>query len=617
MKTTKTTTTASPAIYKFAEDCTSIAIRARHEKSGLKLLEQLQNEKGRDCAIRSAAEIATRETAHRASADAHTTAAAEHDSIANRITTPAEERTAAAKAASMHRAAAKRERTAADILTAELSRTYSDRADLVQSALLALVDLTAPAAPVLVPIPGGWAWRPGKRAAASAVIIAAADPKTRAALRSDIWRACTNAAGRAINQAASPDALNRTVTQATPATGAEVAAWIEKHGATGTAVKEPQTVKRCRASDCYDTMEYRNRKTAPGWYRVRHWVTVAPYTSIEQLNDNGDITGYFKSYNPFAETQGTAERLEALQTAAELTERERLFIAAFTSTTAAKHGAAARKQYHDTTTADTSTSKSRKAAAKAEYDAMIDYAFSAIGIKSEDTRRQFFKRLRERAASVRAIEQTCTTRAEYDERTAKYWTRIQANRTRGHATDKAPRPDCLAWLDTTSTSITTPVITWLTAAQAEEANADRAQAIRKAYEHSTIDNTTNAAQDAAHVAAMRYTLTQAAVNPAAIHALPPAEVVNIAAKLEKHRARVAQIARAKARAAARAAQAAELKAARAWAAQITKWSDRPAAVLDAMPGAWATRKAKPAAVAARVFLDTMTAAEVLNHYKAR
>ena len=464
------TTTNPETLYTFAESCASVAIRARHEKSGLDLLRQLQNARANDQTARNAADIASRADSYTSRADEHTATADTLTAIAHRISTPDTERTEASREAAAHRAEAKRERAAADILTAELSRAYSDRADLVQAALLALCELTASPAPVLTLSRSRWTYRPAKSAAAAACILCASDPDDRAALRSDIWRACTNAAGRAINAAASPDALNSTTTKASPASPADVAAWIAKHGATGPAVKEAQTVKRCRASECFDTMEFRNRKTAPGWYRVRHWVTVAPYTSIDALNESGDITGYFRSYNPFAETQGTAERLEAMQTAAVLTERERAFIAAFTSTTAAKHGATARQKYHDTTTADTSRKESRAAADMAEYTAMLDYAFSAIGIKSADSRRQFMKRIRDRLAAA-PLEQTTETRAEYDERTRRHWERIQGNRARAYHIDRAPRPDCLAWIDRAESAPAAPVISWLTA---EEAKARRA-----------------------------------------------------------------------------------------------------------------------------------------------
>lgn len=503
-----TTTTNTKTLYEFAESATGIAIRARHEKNPSDILTQLQNMGYNDQTARNAPIIAEREAEHRTAHEEHRATADTLRAYSNRIRITDEARAEAYTEARHHATEAENNRRTAEALSAELDRTFSDRADLVQSALLALVELAnRRPEPTLVLCNLGnisaWRARATKSALHSAVTIAKLTNNADLldGIRAEAWKTTTNSAGKAINQLASPDALNRTTTRATKATPEEVQAWIAKHGDTGKSIREPQPRKRTSASDCFDTMEFKTYKSNPsatGFYRVRHWVTVAPYQSIDQLNENGDITGYFKSYNPFEQSQGTAERLEALATSAQLTDRERQFVAYFTSTTASTKGAEARRAYHASTTANTDTKQAREAANNAEYQAMVNYALERIGIIGKVNKDNFFRRLKARLATAYTPEHTAITRAEADEAERRAWATLQANRHRGHHTDTRTATDLLEWTNTASTN-TAPVIHWLTADEATE----RREATR-ATEPSHIDNTTPSARAKAREAQKRY-----------------------------------------------------------------------------------------------------------------
>ena len=183
------------------------------------------------------------------------------------------------------------------------------------------------------------------------------------------FRAVINAVGRAIGHLASPEALNSTKTKSRPADPAEVRVWLDKYGATGADVKIPANIKRARASDCFCTMEYRDTKTARGWYLITHYVTIAPYQYIEAYteDENGETDpAYLKSYNPFVDSMGAIERIEALAERANLTERERVWLEEY----------ARRCRFDD------------------DPQAVRAYAFDRIGISGAEARKKFFQRLK-------------------------------------------------------------------------------------------------------------------------------------------------------------------------------------------------------------------------------
>ena len=347
-------------IYTTAEKAVYIALRARHEKSGLQFLADLQNDQTNDRIARNAPEIAGRIADLQADHDSHTAGAAYFDAQAHRITLHHVERAVAQSLANDLKTKAHREQTQLNDLYNALNITFSDCADLVQTACLQILENEQNPAPIT----------PGILASYGADTPEDLTPEDLAqAQNAANFRTVINAVGRAIGDIARPEALNRTTTIKTPATPGEVQNWVALYGDTGKAVKIPQTVKRSRASDCYDTMEYLTTKTAPGWYRIRHYVTVAPYQYIETYTEDEDgetDPAYLKSYNPFIDSVGALEQIEELYTTAKLTDRQKAFLEAF----------------------------SRHCRISSDFTECKEYAFKTIGITTTTNKTTFFNRLK-------------------------------------------------------------------------------------------------------------------------------------------------------------------------------------------------------------------------------
>ena len=438
--TTNTNTTAAAIIAAYAEPerRAGRAITNNANKTYSPMLESLRQSWSNDHAARLAPYYTERAAEERAAAQALQDQADKLQAYAERLTITRQEAATAAKQAKTLRTQASTHTKAAEDFDRLLDCTLSERADLAQAAALALLEEptdTERAAAERTADESGEEWTEEQIAAAA------------------LKRHATNAAQSAIRAAAHPDANNSHTTKLVAVgideqtnakrykmTAAEVEQWERKHSGTGAKHKEPQPLKRMRESDCYDTVEWKTYKSRPqdnGFYRIRHYISIAPYTSIDLLTDEGTLDHYTKSRTQYAETQGAMERLEELTTAANLTERERLFIAAFISTTAATKGAKARQAYYNAARLN-GTAPSRTAANNAEYAARIAWAFTAkgVGITNENTRRQFFKRLRDRLETARPATEPQTA-AERQEQNRRAMERLQANRHRGHAEQTA------------------------------------------------------------------------------------------------------------------------------------------------------------------------------------
>ena len=517
MKNTNTTTTAAAiaAAYQEPERRANRAIVNNASKTYSPMLEQLRQSYTQDHIARNAAVYHEQAAAERAAAAELQTQADKLTAYAERLTITRQEAAKAAKQAKQLRAAASTHTKAAEDLDKLCSTTFSDRADLTQAAALALLEDptdTERAAAERTAAESGEEWTAEQIAAAA------------------LKRHATNAAQAAIRAAAHPDANNSHTTKLVERlTDEQLAAWIDKHHGTGAAIKEPQPLKRMRESDCYDTVEYKTYKSRPqdnGYYRIRHYVTIAPYTSIDQLTEDGTLDHYTKSRTQYAQSQGALERLEDLTTAANLTARERLFVSKFISTTAATKGAAARKDYYNAAAAN-GTQPSRSAADTAEYKGRLAWAYEQIGLSSEDSKRQFLKRLKDRlkAAAPTTEPQTAAERADQDRKT---WTAMQRNSRRGHA---EPQQHTLKDPYTIITSRTTK---------------DESGKLHTTFEmvHETAAHNGGIAwtDRAAHLAAMRKHSRIAAEQAAASKIAPPtAEQAATAADLYKAAAWIAEI----------------------------------------------------------------------------
>ena len=363
MKTTTTTTTertTTATMYEQAEKAVYIALRARHEKSGLKFLAELQNAQKQDKQARTAPQIAEQIEELQKAHDNHTEKAAFFESQSKRITLTAEERATAHKLADDLRTKAHNEQQHINALYDTLNITYSDRADLTQTAVLQILENEQNPAPISQNVLAVYG-------------VETADELTEEereqAQAAANFRAVINAVGKAINTLASPEALNRTTTKAEPITAEEVAEYIRIYGDVGKDVKISANRKRTRASDCYITIEERHTKTQNGYYKITHYKTTAPYQYIEDYteDENGESDAqYIKTYNPFVSNSADLEQLEELESRCNLTDRQRLFLKAFAS----------RCRY------------------SADFKDCKDYAFKQIGITTETNKTTFFNRLK-------------------------------------------------------------------------------------------------------------------------------------------------------------------------------------------------------------------------------
>ena len=115
-----------------------LALRARHQSSGLQLMLDLDRAQVRDHQREDLPRIAAEALAAHAEHIQHRTAAEQLQAIADRISTPAAQATAAAQAAAVERKAAARALDRAQRLESVIGSTsHTDRADISQAAALA------------------------------------------------------------------------------------------------------------------------------------------------------------------------------------------------------------------------------------------------------------------------------------------------------------------------------------------------------------------------------------------------------------------------------------------------------------------------------------------------
>lgn len=367
-QTTKTqTTTTKRDYYADAEKAVYIALRARHEKSGLQFLADLQNAWSNDQTARQAPQTAERihdlEQLH----ESHRKGADYFQCVANRLKVTAEERAVAQSLAEDFKRKATTEQAEIDTLYDILNLTYSDRADLVQTACLKMLEVEQQPAPITAGILATYGAETEEDLT---------EEEREQAQASANFRAVINAVGRAVNTLATPEALNSTTTKAVQITAEEYRELLEQWGTvsednepTLDGVKIPHTTKRTRASDCYITIEHRDTKTQQGWYKVTHYRTTAPYQYIDAYteDENGETdVAYLKTYNPFVSNTADLERIEDLCKRANLTDRQRTFLEHF----------------------------ARACRFEGDFKKCKEHAFRAIGITTTTAQTSFFHRLK-------------------------------------------------------------------------------------------------------------------------------------------------------------------------------------------------------------------------------
>ena len=378
MKTQNTTNTNTTidTMMQTAQKAVYLAIRARHKNAPTEFLTNLQNSQNTDNTARKMVDICNRIADLRATKNKERKDQHKQESYAKRIRITEEERKKACDLAHLHKITANRLNKEIQQLEDAFDELpiFSDREDLLQEALYKLLELEQRPAEITDSIIDRYTTEHGEE-------LTAEDWEELQQIAN--FRAVTSYVGKCISNLSAPDAMNRHTTKKTRATADEVSAWIDLYGDTGDSVRVANPIKRTRASECYDTMEYKEYKDSAktGFYRIRHWVTVAPYSYIESYADRdegedteqtaidnlGEIVGYSKSYNPFITDTGTAEEWERIMQTANLTDRESTWLEHFFR-------------------------KSRFA----DYDECKQYAFYQIGITKTTNQTTFMNRLKNR-----------------------------------------------------------------------------------------------------------------------------------------------------------------------------------------------------------------------------
>lgn len=372
MKNQNTNTTHT--MMQTAQTAVYLALRARHKNSPTQFLTDLQNAQTADNTARNLQSVCDRIHELERERDQYRKDSAQMKNYSQRIRITEEERETAVDMAHIYTKQADRLSDEIEGLYTKLDTTFSDREDLVQDALIALLEVEQNPAEITENMIDRYTAEHGEE-------LTADDWEELQQIAN--FRHVVSYVGKCISRLSAPDALNRHTTKSTRATADEVAQWVDLYGDTGASVKAPNQIKRTRASDCFDTMEYKEYKdpSKTGFYRVRHWVTVAPYSYIETYADRdtdtdteqtavdnlGEIVGYTKSYNPFVTDTGTAEQWERILATANLTDRERTWLHHFFN----------RARY-------------------ADFDECKQYAFEQIGITKATNQTTFMNRMKNR-----------------------------------------------------------------------------------------------------------------------------------------------------------------------------------------------------------------------------
>ncbi len=412
-----------------ADSAAFLAIRARHQAAATDLFRQLTSARHSDRTAASIATIGNAAIEAERERDEQRKTAAYHRSQAERKTiTPKEAKAHREKARAATRAADKAAAKADSLNKLIKQSVSSDRADIVQAAIIAALTYDH-----------------------------AADPN-------GAFKAMCAAAGKAIAAVASPTALTATRTKVKEITPAEAAEMLRTYPnivtidpVTGyeieTPCKIPHNVKGT-TSQCYDTIEQRQRGREKRlvWCIVSHYLTVAPYISYEAFTEaSGGDTAEIATNGGINAigTQEDAAAIAQLLSDANLTERETLIVYRTADQTAALHGQYAATEYWTRRTPEINALATPKARREAFKDAQKTAdreriaaqwanALDRTGIYSESNRTTIKGRIKKKLTEAQKPAEPMT---EADRRK---WKQLQGNSRRGHATEPSRRPDAIA-----------------------------------------------------------------------------------------------------------------------------------------------------------------------------
>ena len=376
-KTTATTT--AEELQNIAHAAAHIAIRARHQASGLKFLDQLNRMQYADRRRENITDTAAQALQARADHATHRAAAEEYQRIADRVTTPTMQAEAAAIMARFEReAAAEAIDTARSLERIIETTSHSDRADISQAAALAWIEFT--------------------------VEHTAAEYDTAEEYTQAAFAAACKAAGRAIGAVAAAAGLTATRTKVERITEADAERIRNQYPNTD---RIPFAVREGMAAG-YTTIEYRNTPRFPaGWYAVKHYITTAPCISYETFATGEEAATRYTTnggINAIAD-EGDSERINALFDKIGLSERERLLCRYMADNTAAAAGIKAVGEHMRKTAERIAAASNAKYAQEIQREAdrqtasiraaaQRENAFDRAGIYSDSNRRKVLQRIR-------------------------------------------------------------------------------------------------------------------------------------------------------------------------------------------------------------------------------
>lgn len=358
------------------------------------------------------------------------------------------------------------------------------------------------------------------------------------------------------------DALDSYHTDRRPATPEQVTAWANLYGIEIPAAASPTGYDILGAHALkggqWEEMRYcdATKKRPAGWYYIHHRRTVKTAQRMEELTAAG--------YDPAADVAGAdeaaalADVADYVQTVidfAKLTDRQREYLTAYRSDEAAK--AAHRAQSEYMAHVQKWNSERRQAWHTVGETVRRQYGATAAGYTAGSAESHAYARiitaLKAAAGEVGKYAPVKLSTGEAAQITAAF-----NNRRPVRLANDPPRPDMVQAVAAQSANINTaPTVDFITA---EELNAHRAAAearhaadLAQQYKsRRPIDNTTEAAQAAAQLAAIRYKVRKVTnYTPEQVDRLTPGEMSEILRRYRKgQQAKAAKAAKAKRRAAA-------------------------------------------------------------------
>lgn len=399
-------------LYRTADTAVYLALRARHQSSGLELFSDLLSKAAADNQHRNIEAIAAEAIAAERERDTQRAKQNHHQAQTERKTIAPAEAVAHRAKAKAAKAKAEKASTKADQLNNLIkAATASDREPLVQAAIIAALEYDHEAAP-----DGAFA---AMCAAAGREIANIAAPSALESTRTKVKEISPE-------QAAELRKVYPDIIIADPNTGLEISA----------PCRIPHNVKGA-TSQCFDTVELRERGRKPNrrpvWCLVSHYLTVAPYVSYEAFTEQsgGDVAeiatnGGINAIGTQEDQAAIADLLER----ANLTARECAIVYKVADQTAARHGQHAADEYWKKRTPEIAAIESRKERNKAHnaaqdtadnkrISAQWENAFDRSGIHSDRTRRDIKKRIYERLHGGTAAPESFLDEAQEEEATTQ------------------------------------------------------------------------------------------------------------------------------------------------------------------------------------------------------